>query len=216
MITLTAFRFVPPFAQGLVKDLRVRWALEETGLPYRQNLLGPSDQDTPAYRAIQPFGQVPVITDGDLTLFESGAILLHIADKSDKLLPGDANARERAKAWVFAALNSIEPHVQNLVTIDLFHAAEEWAKLRRAGAEEFAKKRLEELATWISDKDYLEGGAFTAGDLMMTTVLRLLRQTDLVTGHPVLGPYLARCESRPAFQRALAAQMRVFRESEAA
>lgn len=215
MITITAFRMVPPFAQGLVKDLRVRWALEETGAPYKQKLLEQGEQDSPAYRAIQAFGQVPVIQDGDLTLFESGAILLHIAGKSDKLLPSEPNARERAKMWVFAALNSIEPHVQNLATIDLFHANDEWAKQRRPGAEEFVQKRLSELAVWIGDKPYLEGDQFTAGDLMMTTVLRILRHTDLVIGHPVLGPYLARCEARPAFQRALNAQMAAFEKNAA-
>jgi glutathione S-transferase len=216
MITITAFRMVPPFAQGLVRDLRVRWALEETGAAYKQRLLEQGEQDTPAYRAIQPFGQVPVVQDGDLTLFESGAILLHIAGKSDKLLPSEPNARERAKMWVFAALNSIEPHITNLVLIDVFYANDEWAKLRRPGAVEFAQKKLDGLAAWIGDKPYLEGEQFTAGDLMMTTVLRLLRHTDLVTGHPVLGPYLARCEARPAFQRALNAQMAVFEQSAAA
>lgn len=215
MITLTAFRMVPPFAQGLVKDLRVRWALEETGQPYQQNLLGDGEQDTPAYRARQPFGQVPIIQDGDLTLFESGAILLHIANNS-ALLPADANQRKRAIAWVFAALNSIEPHLQNLTTIDLFHSNEEWAKLRRPGAEEFAAKRLEGLAAWLGDKPYLEGANFTAGDLMMATVLRIPRNTNLITGHRVLGPYLKRCEARPAFHRALAAQMAVFEQSAAA
>jgi len=215
MITLTAFRSVPPFAQGLVRDLRVRWALEEIGQPYRQNLLGPGEQDTPAHRAIQPFGQVPAIQEGDLTLFESGAILLHIASKSDKLLPTNPVARERAIAWVFAALNSVEPHLENLASIDLFFADEEWAKLRRPGAEAFAKKRLDSVAHWLGDKHYLEGAAFTAGDLMMATVLRTVRDTDLVTGHPVLGPYLKRCEARPAFQRALSAQMAVFAQNAA-
>jgi glutathione S-transferase len=210
MITLTAFKMVPPFVQGLVRDLRVRWALEEAGLPYQQNLIELGDHKAPAHRALQPFGQVPVIQDGALTLFETGAIVLHIAEKSDVLLPSNAEARERAKAWVFAALNSVEPAIANLSLIDLFHANEEWAKLRRPGAEEFAKTRLDDLAGWLGSKAFLEGAAFTAGDLMMATVLRIPRHTDLVTGHKVLGPYLARCEARPAFQRALNAQMAVF------
>lgn len=216
MITLTAFRNVPPFVQGLVRDLRVRWALEEVGLPYQQNLLALGEHKTPAYRALQPFGQVPVIQDGALTLFETGAILLHIAKKSDVLLPRDAEGRERAKAWVFAALNSVEPAIADLSLIDLFEADQEWAKLRRPGAEEFVKTRLDDIAHWLGDKDFLEGDTFTAGDLMMATVLRILRHTDLVTGHPVLGPYLKRCEARPAFQRALDAQMAAFAENKAA
>ncbi|GAM97305.1 glutathione S-transferase [alpha proteobacterium U9-1i] len=215
MITLTAFRSVPPFVQGLVRDLRVRWALEEAGLPYKQNLLALGDHKAPSYRALQPFGQVPVIEDGTLTLFETGAIVLHIADKSSALLPSNLEARERAKAWVFAALNSLEPAVANLALIDLFHANDEWAKLRRPGAEEFTKMRLNEIGDWIGDKNYLEGDAFTAGDLMTATVLRILRHTQLVTSHPVLGPYLQRCEARPAFQRALSAQMAVFAQNAA-
>ncbi len=215
MITITTFRMVPDFAKGLVRDLRVRWALEEAGLPYQQKLIDFGENNAPAHRALQPFGQVPVIEDGALTLFETGAILLHIAEKSDALLPRDPNARERAKAWVFAALNSLEPAIANLVQIDLFNADQEWGKLRRPAAAEFLQSRLAAIADWIGDKDYLEGDMFTAGDLMMVTVLRILRHTDLVTGHPVLGPYLKRCEARPAFQRALNAQMAVFAQNAA-
>lgn len=216
MITLTAFKWVPDLARGLVKDLRVRWAIEEAGLPYRERLIDAADQKTAAYRALQPFGQVPVLEDDGLVLFESGAILLHIAGKNDKLLPPDADARQRAVAWVFAALNSVEPQVQNLATIDLFYANEDWAKLGRPGAEEWATQRLACVAEWLGGKTYLEDGRFTAGDLMMATVLRILRHTDLVSGHAVLGPYLARCEARPAFQRALAAQLAAFDRNQAA
>lgn len=215
MITITTFRMVPDFAKGLVRDLRVRWALEEAGLPYQQKLIDFGENNAPAHRALQPFGQVPVIEDGALTLFETGAILLHIAEKSDALLPRDPNARERAKAWVFAALNSVEPAIANLVQIDLFNADQEWGKQRRPAAAEFLKARLDAIADWIGDKAFLEGDTFTAGDLMMVTVLRILRHTDLVTGHPVLGPYLQRCEARPAFQRALNAQMAVFAQNAA-
>lgn len=215
MITITTFRMVPDFAKGLVRDLRVRWALEEAGLPYQQKLIDFGENNAPAHRALQPFGQVPVIEDGALTLFETGAILLHIAEKSDALLPRDPNARERAKAWVFAALNSVEPAIANLVQIDLFNADQEWGKQRRPAAAEFLKARLDAIADWIGDKAFLEGDTFTAGDLMMVTVLRILRHTDLVTGHPVLGPYLKRCEARPAFQRALNAQMAVFAQNAA-
>jgi glutathione S-transferase len=210
MITLTAFNWVPPFAQGLVRDLRVRWALEEAGLPYRLNLLDfGAGRDSPEYRAIQPWGQVPVIEEDGLVLFESGAILLHIAERSTVLSPPDAAGKAKMAQWVFAALNSVEPHVQNLVSIDIFHAEEAWAKARRAGAEAFAKMKLASLARRLSGREYLED-RFTAGDLMMVTVLRNLRDTTIVTDDPVLGPYVARCEARPAFKKALADQLAVF------
>jgi glutathione S-transferase len=210
MIKVTAFAWVPPFAEGLVRDLRIRWALEEAGEPYEERLLQQGDQDTPEYRAIQPFGQVPVYEEDGLTLFESGAILLHIAERSDALLPRDPAARARAIQWVFAALNSIEPHVQNLALIDLFYAGEEWAKQRRPGAAEFVEKRLDALSASLRDKAYLDGDRFSAGDLMMTTVLRILRHTDLVAARPALHAYQLRCEARPAFQKALADQIAPF------
>ena len=219
-IVVTAFKWVPPFAKGLVRDLRVRWALEEAGLPYEQKLIGPDDQASAEYRALQPFGQVPVMVTeddqgGSMEMFESGAIVLSIAERpeaGESLLPTDTCQRSRAITWLFAALNSIEPHVQNLAGIDLFYAGEEWAKLRRPGAEAMVRKRLSELADALGDNEYL-GGRFTVGDLMMTTVLRILRHTDLVAAEPKLAAYLARCEARPAFQRALAAQMAVFDEA---
>lgn len=209
MITLTGFGWVPPFARGLVRDLRVRWALEESGIPYSEKLISQDDKDSPEYRAVQPFGQVPVVQDDDLVLFESGAIVLRIAERSEALCPRDDAGRARMTQWVIAALNSIEPHIQNLVNIDIFFAEEDWAKTRRPGAEAFAKLKLEALAKRLAGRDYLED-RFTAGDLMMVTVLRNLRHTDLVSGHPVLGPYVARCEARPAFQRALKAQLESF------
>ncbi len=212
-ITLTAFKWVPPFAQGLVRDLRVRWALEEAGLAYKERLIGQEDQNTKAYREQQPFGQVPVYEEDGLVLFESGAILLHIAERSEVLMPGDANGRERARAWVFAALNSIEPPVQNLVAIDLFYANDEWAKLRRPGANDFLDNRLKSLSTWMEGREYLEE-TFTAGDLMMVTVLRLLRHTEiLVKQHPLLEAHRLRCEARPAFKKALADQMAAFEKN---
>lgn len=214
MITLTAFQWVPPFARGVVKDLRVRWALEEAGIPYEQRLLGPGDGDTAEYRAIQPWGQVPVMQDGDLTLFETGAIVLRIAERSEALCPRDDAGRAKMIQWVFAALNSVEPYVQELASIDLFYADQEWARLRRPGAETFCRLKLQPLIKRLKDRDYLED-RFTAGDLMMVTVLRNLRQTDIATSDPVLGPYLSRCEARPAFQRALAAQMDAFVEEAA-
>jgi glutathione S-transferase len=208
-IHLIAFRWVPTFAQGLVKDLRVRWALEEAGLPYEETLLNVGEHKLPAHRALQPFGQVPVYQEDDLSLFESGAIVLHIAQKCPTLLSTDAAKRARAIAWMFAAMNSVEPALQNLTTIDLFFAKEEWAKLRRTGVEQHAQERLDEVAAALKGRDYLEG-EFTAGDLLMVTVLRILRHTHLVKNMPVLAAYVARCEARPAFQRALIRQMAPF------
>ena len=212
-ITLTSFEWAPPFAQGLVRDLRVRWALEEAGLPYTEKLIAFGDQNSPAHRALQPFGQVPVYEEDGLTLFETGSILTHIGERSEVLLPKDAARRARATTWMYAALNSVEPHVQNLTTIDLFFANEEWAKLRRPAAEKMALGRLNGVAASLEGRDYLEG-EFTAGDLLMITVLRLLRHTTLVKDNPVLANYQARGEARPAFQRALAAQLANFARNE--
>lgn len=207
--SLTAFRQVPPFAQGVVRDLRVRWALEEADMPYEQELLAVGENHLPAYRARQPFGQVPAYDDEDVRMFESGAIVLHIAAGCDALLPAEPRARARATTWLFAALNTVEPPVAHLAELDLFHREEPWAPLRRPGAVAAVQGRLDELAAWLGQREWLEK-RFTAGDLMMTTVLRILRDTDLVTRMPVLDAYVRRCEARPAFGRALAAQMAVF------
>ena len=208
MITISAFRWVPPFARGQVRDLRVRWALEEAGLAYRTRLLEQGDQDKPEYRALQPFGQVPVFEENGLVIFESGAIVLHIGERSEVLLPKEAGARVRATQWLIAALNSIEPHVMNVAVIDLFHAEKEWAKQRRPGAVDFARHRLNGLARSLGDKPYLDGERFTAGDLMMATVLRI--HPELVVDER-LRAYVARCTTRPAFRRAHEAQMGDFR-----
>ena len=213
MITISAFKWVPEFAQGQVRDLRARWALEEAGLPYKTRLLEQGDQDKPAYRALQPFGQVPALEEHGLVLFESGAIVLYIGERSETLLPSEVGARCRATQWLIAALNSIEPFVMNVALIDLFYANEEWAKLRRPGAVEFVQKRLAALSNSLGDKPYLDGDGFTAGDLMMTTVLRILKHTDFVSGDPRLSAYVERCTARPAFQRALDAQLGDFREA---
>ncbi len=209
MITVTAFKWVPPFAQGLVRDLRARWALEEAGLPYEVKLIDPTIQASADYRARQPFGQVPVLEDDGLVLFESGAIVLHVGARSEALLPRDPHARARAVTWVFAALNSVEIAIQGLAEIDLFHASEDWVKVRRPQVEEWVVQRLRELAAALGDREYLEG-RFTAGDLMMTTVLRILRHTDLLDREPRLKAYKERCEARPAFQRALCGQLSAF------
>lgn len=210
MITLYAFKWVPDFAQGLVRDLRVRWALEEAGIPYATRLLGRDDNDTPEYRKLQPWGQVPVIEDDGLVLFESAAIVQYIADKSEALSPRDPSERAKMAQWLFAAMNSVEPHISNLGNIDLFHADQEWAKARRPSQEAFTRMKLASLARRLDGREWLED-RFTVADLIMVSVLRNLRHTDIVSADPVLGPYVARGEARPAFQRALAAQLATFK-----
>lgn len=210
-ITVTAFRWVPPFAQGLVRDLRVRWALEEAGLPYDTRLIGPEEQTSAAYLGQQPFGQVPVYQEDALTLFESGAIVMHIAARSEALLPADPAARARTLTWAFAALNSVEPAIGQLVDIDLFHAEEPWAPQARPTAVQAVQQRLGRLADWLTGREYLED-RFTAADLLMTTVLQILRETDLVSSVPVLRDYQSRCEDRPGYHKALADQLAPFRE----
>jgi glutathione S-transferase len=201
-ITLTTFKWVPPIVQGLVRDLRVRWALEEAGLAYATNLIGPADQKAAEYLNLQPFGQVPVYQEDGLVLFESGAIVLHIAERSEALMPTEPNARARTKTWMFAALNSVEQFAQMFTDLDLFSAGQEWAKLRRPMLLAATTDRLSKLAQWLDGRDYLEGH-FTAADLLMTTVLRTLRHSDLVTKTSTLHAYQNRCEARPAFQKAL-------------
>lgn len=210
MITISAFRWVPPFARGQVRDLRVRWALEEAGLPYQVRLLNFGEGDKPEYRALQPFGQVPIFQEDRFTLFETGAIVLHIGERCEALLPKDPAARAKATQWVIAALNSVEPHIMNVATLDLFHADQEWAKLRRPSATEFAQRRLTGLANALGDKAFLDGERFTAGDLVMSTILRIM--PPLVTD-PRLTAYVERCTARPAFQRALDAQLGDFEEA---
>ncbi len=212
MITLTTFAWVPPFARGLVRDLRVRWALEEAGIPYRVKLIRHEDRDTPEYRAQQPFGQVPVFEEDGLVLFESGAILMHLGERSETLLPREPAARARAVGWMFAALNSVEPFINQLGALDLFLRDRDWVKLARPELEQQVTVRLAELSAWLGDRDYLEG-RFTAGDLLMATVLHNLRHTDLVSREPVLSDWLARCEGRPAFRKALADQMALYEPS---
>lgn len=206
-IEITAFRWVPEFAQGVVRDLRVRWALEEAGLSYRVRLLG---QDRPPeYLLEQPFDQVPCFSDGKVRIFESGAIAQYIGEQSETLLPTDDQGRFRAIQWTYGALNSVEPAILNLLLIDIFYAGEEWAKLRRPGAEDFVKLKLKRVSEWLGDSEWLED-RFTIGDLLMITVLRFLRHTKLVDEFPNLSDYLKRGEARPAFQRALADQLATY------
>jgi glutathione S-transferase len=208
-IRLTAFQRVPPLAQGLVRDLPVRWALEEAGISYAENLIPVGQHKSAMHRELQPFGQIPVYEEDGLTLFESGAIVMHIGERCPALVPCEPSSRARVRTWMFAALNSVEPHVQNLATIDLFFANEDWARARRPGAEQMARQRLDAVAAALGDRDYLEGG-FSAADLLMVSVLRILRHTRMVADDPVLSAYQARCEARPAFRRALAAQLAPF------
>lgn len=209
MITISAFAWVPDFARGQVRDLRARWALEEAQLPYKSRLLEQGDQDAADYRALQPFGQVPVLQDGELSIFETGAIVLYVGERSETLLPKDAGKRARATQWLIAALNSIEPFVQPVALIDLFYADEEWAKLRRPGAAELMHKRLAGLAAALGEKAFLDGDDFTAGDLVMASVLRIL--PGETARYDNLAAYLDRCTARPAFRRALDAQIGDFR-----
>jgi glutathione S-transferase len=206
---VSAFSWVPDFARGQVRDLRVRWALEEAGLPYQTDLLTPGPQSSD-YLAHQPFGQVPAFQDGDIDLFESGAIVLHIAERSPALMPSDALGRSRTISWMFAALNTLEPPIQSLGEIDFFHADQDWAKARRPAVVAWVQKRLSELAARLGDNPYLDSDRFTAGDLLMASVLRIIERTDLVSAEPKLDAYLKRCVARPAFQKALAAQMADF------
>jgi glutathione S-transferase len=172
-------------------------------------LIGAEDQATAAYRSLQPFGQVPAIETEELRLFESGAIVLYIAEQSEVLMPRDAKGRARTSVWVFAALNSVEPQVQTLAELDFFHTQETGAAARRIGLVDRVEKRLSVLEDWLGDRPYLEE-RFTAGDLMMSTVLRILRHTDIVSRRPVLKAYCERCEQRPAFRKALADHLRPF------
>lgn len=204
---ITAFRWVPEFAQGVVRDLRARWALEEAGLDYRVRLL---DQERPPeYLKEQPFDQVPCFSDGKVKIFETGAIVQYIGEQSETLLPRDPQGKYRAIQWTYSALNSVEPALINLLLIDLFFTDEEWAKLRRPGAEDFARLKLKRVSEWLGDEDWLEG-RFTIGDLLMITVLRFLRHTKLVAEFPNLAAYLKRGEARPAFKRALADQLATY------
>jgi glutathione S-transferase len=214
-IEISALAWVPEAGRGLVRDLRVRWALEEAGLDYRVRLLGWMTPRPDDYLRENPFGQVPIFIEGGVHMFETGAIVLHIGARSETLLPADEIARARATTWVIAALNSVEPAINELTMLNVLHADEEWARQRRPQLVERIRDRLGRLAAYLGDKEHLEG-AFTAGDLMMASVLRILRRTDLVAEHDNLAAYVARCEARPAFARALAAQLDDFEDRQPA
>jgi len=208
---ITAFSWVPDFAAGLVRDLRIRWALEEIGRPYRVRLLDAMNPRPAEYFLEQPFGQVPAYRDEQVQLFESGAILLHLAIEDERLLPTNRNQRMRSVAWMIAALNSIEPIILQLLAIDIFNRGQEWTKERRPQVVEFLDARLGKLSDALGDKEWFEG-RFSIGDMMVAAVLRQLRHTDILARFPNLAALVARAEARPAFKRALADQLAVFKE----
>ena len=212
---VTAFEWVPEFARGLVRDLRVRWALEEIGAPYDTELLNARLPRPEAYLARQPFDQVPAFTDGDLEIFETGAILLYLGEKDGRLLPAGGQARWTAIAWLFSALNSVEPIVQRITTYDLRNKDEPWATGAREAALGMCRQKLGRLNDALAGKDWL-AGQFSVADIAMVTVLNILRHTDLVAEYPALAEYKARGEARPAYQRALAAQLADFSDDQAA
>lgn len=206
---ITAFDWVPDFAKGQVRDFRVRWAFEEVGEPYDVRYLSMGEQKGADHRARQPYGQVPTLEEDGLTLFESGAIVHHIAATRPGLLPTDAAGRARALEWMFAALNTLEPPIMDLAVIDIFEADKPWSKPRRPAAEERIRGRLKETADRLGDAEWFDG-AFSAGDLMMVAVLRIIEHDPLLAEHPKLVAYVNRGTARPAFRRAIDAQMAGF------
>ncbi len=207
--TVTAFAWVPPFAQGFVRDHRVRWAHEEMGVPYSVELVDGAALNTPVQRARQPFGQVPAYRDGPVEMFESGAIVMHLAAKSEALAPRDPAGFARVLAWAFAALSSVEPRVQAFANLDSFHAGAPWVEGYRPVAEAALRSRLGDLETWLAGKDYLTG-AFSAADILMATVLRELENSGILADYAAVQAYLDRCQDRQAWKRALAAQLATF------
>ncbi|OYY88940.1 MAG: glutathione S-transferase [Sphingomonas sp. 28-66-16] len=208
--TITTFAWVPPFARGQVRDLRARWAFEEIGEAYDLHLI--RDAKTPEHRHFQPFGQVPTYRDDSVALFESGAIALHVARRGPGLLPDDVAGRAIAEQWVIAALNSVEPCVMDLATVDLFEADKPWSAQRRPSVVERIRGRLAALTEALGKRPYLGGDGFTVGDLMMACVLRILPREEILDDFPALAAYLDRCTARPAFQKALADQLALYAE----
>ena len=207
--TITAFEHSPDRGRGLARDMRVRWALEEVGQPYQVRLVSFGAMKEPAHRALHPFGQIPTYEEGDLVLFESGAIVFHIAEHHAGLLPDDASARARAITWMFAALNTVEPPILDLVIAKIVERDKTWYEQRLPVVEDRVRVRLRELSGRLGDADWLDG-AFSAGDLLMVAVLLRLRASDMLDEYPNLSAYVARGEARPAYKRAFDAQLAVF------
>ena len=207
--TITAFAHSPDRGRGQARDMRVRWALEEVGQPYDVRLVSFEDMKQPAHRALQPFGQIPTYEEDGLVLFETGAIVLHIAERHAGLLPADANARARAISWMFCALNTMEPPILDRQVAIFMEGNESWHEQRLPKVDGRIRDRLGELSIRLGDADWLDGD-FSAGDLLMVTVLRRLNMSGLLRDYPNLDAYVARGEARPAFRRAFAAQLAVF------
>ena len=207
--TITAFESSPDRGKGLARDMRVRWALEEVGQAYEVRLVSFTAMKEPAHRALHPFGQIPTYEEGDLALFESGAIVLHIAERGAGLLPDDANARARAITWMFAAINTVESPILDLQTAKFLEGDKPWSEQRLPLVKDRIRTRLSELSDRLGDADWLDG-AFSAGDLMMVGVLLRLKISGLLGEYPNLAAYVARGEARPAFKRAFDAQLAVF------
>ncbi len=207
--TITAFERSPDRGRGQARDMRVRWALEEVGQAYDVRPVSFSAMKQPAHRALQPFGQIPTYEEGDLALFNSGAIVFHIAERNAGLLPDEANARARAITWMFAAVSTLEPPIVDRETAILLERDEAWQKQRLPMVEDRIRGRLSELSDRLGDADWLDG-AFSAGDLLMVMVLRRLNRSALLDEYPNLSAYVARGEARPAFKRAFEAQLAVF------
>ncbi|SMC28033.1 glutathione S-transferase [Andreprevotia lacus DSM 23236] len=214
ILTITAFEHSPDGGRGLARDTRVRWALEEAGLPYRVRLLSFDALKQPAHLALHPFGQIPTLEDGDLALFETGAIILYLAERHAGLLPDDAHARARAISWMFAALNTVEPPILDLAIARLQEGDAPWRQQRMPLVIERLRTRLAQLAARLGAADWLDG-AFSAGDLLMVSVLLRLRPSGLLDEYPALAAYVARGEARPAYQRAFAAQLAAFQAGQA-
>src|SRR5262245_17038379 len=207
-IIITAFERSPDGGRGLSRDTRVRWALEEVGQPYKVRLISFRAMKEPAHLALHPFGQIPTYEEGDLALFETGAIVFHIAEHHAGLLPNDPNARARAIAWMFAAVNTVEPPILELGTAKLLEGDKPWNKARQPLVEDRVRGRIEQLSRRLGDADWLDGG-FSAGDLMMVSVLLRLKASGILNGYPNLVAYVARGEARPAYKRAFDAQLAV-------
>jgi glutathione S-transferase len=207
--TITAFERSPDRGRGLARDMRVRWALEEAGQPYDVRFVSFGEMKEPEHLARHPFGQIPTYEDGDLILFESGAIVFHIAERHAGLLPENANARARAITWMFAALNTMEPPILELVTAKFVEGDKPWSEPRLPLVEDRIRNRLDQLSGCLGDADWLDG-AFSAGDLMMASVLLRLKLSGILDEYPNLAAYVARSEARPAFRRAFEAQLAVF------
>jgi glutathione S-transferase len=211
---VTAFNWVPDFAKGLVRDLRVRWAFEEIGRPYQTELFGAGAPRPEDYLQWQPFDQVPAFADGDLKFFETGAILLYLGEQDERLLPPDGQARWTAISWLFAALNSVEPMVVRITSYDLFFKDKPWAPGAREAALGWCTQKLKRVNDALGDNEWL-AGPFSVADIAMVTVLNNLRHTELVAEHPTLAAYHKRGTERPAYQRALAAQLADFEDQPA-